>query len=312
MTDAPGDGIPFTVLGGYLGAGKTTLLNRLLHALAPQQLRIGLLINDFGAINIDAGLIETRTDEQINLTNGCVCCGLADGFDAAIEGLLASDPPFDHLIVEASGVADVFTLAQYGHAPGLRLDGILVVADAHNVRRQAADKYVANTVRRQLAAADLIVLNKLDLLQDAREREALTGWLLDLAPNAAIVPATRCDVPLALLLHTHDAHQTISPAASAQAADGAHAHADHYASWSYSGAGRCSRAAIEAFVAGLPREVLRGKGTFAGHDGDLLWQRVGSHSSLQPIDYAAGTAIAIIARELDTARLDALARSWLE
>jgi len=66
--------IAFTVLGGYLGAGKTTLLNRLLEA--SHGLRIALLINDFGAINIDAKLIETQTDQQINLTNGCVCCGL--------------------------------------------------------------------------------------------------------------------------------------------------------------------------------------------------------------------------------------------
>ena len=80
--------IGFTVIGGYLGAGKTTLLNHLL--TNNQSLRIALLINDFGAINIDADLIERQTDSQINLTNGCVCCGLSDGFDQAIEQLLAN------------------------------------------------------------------------------------------------------------------------------------------------------------------------------------------------------------------------------
>ena len=72
-----GSPVRFTVLGGYLGAGKTTLLNRLLSD--NQGVRIALLINDFGAINIDAELIDTQTDQQINLTNGCVCCGLSDG-----------------------------------------------------------------------------------------------------------------------------------------------------------------------------------------------------------------------------------------
>ena len=111
MTDSPA--IAFTVLGGYLGAGKTTLLNRLLNA--SHGLRIALLINDFGAINIDSELIETQTDQQINLTNGCVCCGLTDGFDAAIDSLMSANPRPQHIVIEASGVADVHSLAQYGN-----------------------------------------------------------------------------------------------------------------------------------------------------------------------------------------------------
>ena len=140
--------IPFTVLGGYLGAGKTTMVNHLLANARGE--RLALIINDFGAINIDAELISERTEDQINLTNGCICCGMSAGFDEALESLLSRQPPPDRIIVEASGVADVVSLAQYGHHPGLSLDGIIVLADAETVRAKARDKYVDKTVLRQL------------------------------------------------------------------------------------------------------------------------------------------------------------------
>ena len=154
--------IRFTVIGGYLGAGKTTLLNRIL--TKAKGVRYALLINDFGEINIDAKLIESQTDSQINLTNGCVCCTLVDGFHEAVDQLCHLQPPPDHIIVEASGVADVSNLAQYGYGPNLALDGVLVLADAETVQEKADDKYVSTTVRRQLTAADIIILIKIDLV----------------------------------------------------------------------------------------------------------------------------------------------------
>ena len=187
----------FTVLGGYLGAGKTTLLNRLLRD--NRGLRIALLINDFGAINIDASLIAEQTEQQINLTNGCVCCGLSDGFDAAIDQLLQTEPRPDHIVVEASGVADVSSLSQYGKTPGLKLDGVLVVADAVSVQQKAQDKYVANTVKRQLLAADLLVLNKTDLVTP-QHLERVKAWLADLTNSAPVVATTFCELPQSLLL----------------------------------------------------------------------------------------------------------------
>ena len=166
--------IPFTVIGGYLGAGKTTLLNHILSEA--NGTRFALLVNDFGEVNIDGALIASETDTQINLTNGCVCCTLVDGFFDALEQLLNLEPAPEHIVVEASGVADVANTAQYGRGPGLTLDSIIVVADAETVREKSVDKYVGTTIQRQLAAADIIVLNKVDLVED-KVLEDCCAWL---------------------------------------------------------------------------------------------------------------------------------------
>lgn len=312
--------IGFTVIGGYLGAGKTTLLNHLL--TNNESLRIALLINDFGAINIDADLIERQTDSQINLTNGCVCCGLSDGFDQAIEQLLANPTGFDHIVVEASGVADVATLAQYGQAPQLQLDGVLVVADAETVRAKASDKYVAKTVQRQLQAADLIVLNKVDLI-DANQRAELRDWLGQyVAPNR-VIPASFCKVPLELLIGARAESDDGQPAPAAS-----HQHSHDYESWQYQGAAPLTEDAVSNFLAALPPTILRGKGWFGLADKydqrQLHWQRVGERETLtsgslgrnaQPDASATGYGTQIVtislAGKTSTAELDALAEQYL-
>ncbi|RMF03443.1 MAG: GTP-binding protein, partial [Chloroflexi bacterium] len=98
MTPQP---IPLTVIGGYLGAGKTTLLNHILRH--NQGRRLAVIVNDFGKINIDAGLIESRDGETINLANGCVCCTLSGGLGVTLNNLLQRRPPPEHIIIEASG-----------------------------------------------------------------------------------------------------------------------------------------------------------------------------------------------------------------
>src|SRR4051794_19414238 len=125
--------IPLTVIGGYLGAGKTTLLNRLLHQNEGR--RFAVLVNDFGSINIDAALIASHDGETMSLTNGCICCSLANGFLTALTQLRNRAEPPEHIIVEASGVADPLKIAQYGHTPGFRLESIIVLADAETVRK---------------------------------------------------------------------------------------------------------------------------------------------------------------------------------
>jgi G3E family GTPase len=114
-------------------------------------------------VNIDVELIRRHDGETISLANGCMCCSLVNGFAQAIGQIRARADAFDHLVIEASGVADPAKIAQYGQMHQLPLDGILVVVDAEQVRTQAENKYVGDTVLRQLAQADLLVLNKTDL-----------------------------------------------------------------------------------------------------------------------------------------------------
>lgn len=188
--------LPVTVIGGYLGAGKTTLVN---HVLRSSDERIAVIVNDFGEISIDEDLITAAEGDKLTLANGCICCTLADGFAVALNTVRSAEVPPERLLIEASGVADPAQIAAYGHTPGLRLDAVVVLADAEQVRRQVNDRWVADTVRMQLAAADLLVVNKIDLLSDAADADALCDWLADIASKAAMVRVSRAAVPIEVL-----------------------------------------------------------------------------------------------------------------
>ncbi len=189
--------IPVTIVGGYLGAGKTTLVN---HVLQSSGERVAVIVNDFGEISIDEDLIVAADGDKLTLANGCICCTLADGFAAALNTVRSASVPPERLLIEASGVADPAQIAAYGHTPGLRLDAVVVLADAEQIRRQANDRWVADTVRHQLAAADLLVVNKIDLLEGAAEADDLCEWLAELSADATVVRTRRAAVPIDVLL----------------------------------------------------------------------------------------------------------------
>lgn len=189
---------PVTVIGGYLGAGKTTLVNHLLrHA---QGLRLAILVNDFGALPIDADLITSQDDNVISIAGGCVCCSFGSDLMAALMELPARTPPPEHVLIETSGVALPGVVARSVKLLGdYALDGVVVLADAETVRQRAADRYMGDTIDRQLAEADLIVLNKSDLVAPAALDEAYV-WLGSKAPRARVVTAVHAQVPAGVLL----------------------------------------------------------------------------------------------------------------
>ncbi|MDI9332535.1 MAG: GTP-binding protein [Alphaproteobacteria bacterium] len=189
--------LPLTVIGGFLGSGKTTLVNHWLRHADGQ--RLAVLVNDFGALNIDAALIHSNAGNTIELTNGCVCCQIGDDLSMALIGVLESAELFDAVVVEASGVSDPWRIAQLGRAdPGLFLDGVIVTANADSLLAHSQDPLLSDTLARQLRAASLIILNHCDLaapttISQVRDFIALT------AGHTSVFEASHATVPLPML-----------------------------------------------------------------------------------------------------------------
>ncbi|MGI9410057.1 MAG: CobW family GTP-binding protein [Hyphomicrobiaceae bacterium] len=184
--------IPVTIVGGYLGAGKTTLINRILRQ--NEVGRLAILVNDFGAINIDADLIEAHNGETMKLTNGCVCCSIAGDLGGALASAATLSPRPDRIVIEASGVADPGRIANFARGRAeLGIDGIIVLADVETVQTRCSDRFVGSTVRRQLTAADLIVMTKTDIVTDVT-LAAVRSWLCETCEGKPVVCSQECEV----------------------------------------------------------------------------------------------------------------------
>jgi G3E family GTPase len=188
---------PFTVIGGFLGAGKTTLINHLLGQA--QGVRYAVLVNDFGDLAIDEALIRSHDGQTIALANGCICCTIGNDLVETIMTLMDGKDRPEHLIVEASGVADPRPIAELGSLdPNLTRDLTVVVVDAGQVREQWEDLLLRDTLERQLKAADLLVLNHVSGI-DAQSLRALDRWLDEHAHGTAILKSQDGSIAPALL-----------------------------------------------------------------------------------------------------------------
>ena len=190
--------IPVTLIGGYLGAGKTTLVNSLLRNAAGR--RLAVLVNEFGPLPIDADLIEARDDNLISISGGCICCSFGSDLVSALIDIRGRGQPIDHLLIETSGVALPGSIVQsLALVPGLAIDGVIVLADAETIEERARDRYMSNTVLGQLAVADIIVLNKIDLVS-APSAAATLGWLARIVPDARVLPARNASIPSQVIM----------------------------------------------------------------------------------------------------------------
>jgi len=150
--------LPVTVIGGYLGAGKTTLVNSLLRQA--QGRRLAVLVNDFGELSIDADLIEGGDQDMLQLAGGCVCCTIGSDLVATLGELRERFSDIDHVLLEASGVALPGSVAAtIGLFSGLRRAAVVVLVSGERLPGLLADSYLADTIERQVAAADLLLVS---------------------------------------------------------------------------------------------------------------------------------------------------------
>ncbi|WP_050930692.1 CobW family GTP-binding protein [Aestuariivita boseongensis] len=158
--------LPVTIVSGYLGAGKTTLINRLL--AEDHGLSLMVIVNDFGSINIDADLLDSAEGDTIALINGCVCCTMGDDLHRALDQALDRSPRPDHLIIEASGIADPASIANAVISePELAYGGIVTLVDGANLTMQLTDAEIGPQVTQQISTADMVLVTKSDAIPGA-------------------------------------------------------------------------------------------------------------------------------------------------
>jgi G3E family GTPase len=191
--------IPVTVLTGFLGAGKTTLLNRILTENHGR--KYAVVINEFGELGVDNDLVVDADEEVFEMNNGCICCTVRGDLIRIIGALMKRAKKFDGIIVETTGLANPAPVAQTffvdeGVKAKTRLDAIITVVDAKNLPARLVDSAEAAA---QVAFADVVVLNKLDLVT-ADEVEAVQARVRAINPLARIIRATRSDVPVTEIL----------------------------------------------------------------------------------------------------------------
>lgn len=266
--------LPLTVISGYLGAGKTTLINRLL--AEDHGLKLMVMVNDFGAINIDEALIESQGDDTIALTNGCVCCTMgADLFMALGDVLDRPDRP-DHLIIEASGIADPAAIANAAIAePELSYGGIITLIDALNISDLLNDDLIAPQVIQQIKVADLSLLTKTD-----EPDGELTRRLSEIGARNITVAS---DIPLAPLLFDIlplPQGRTVAPHPA-------------YASWQHDSDTIVDRREMGEKLANRPQGLYRLKGFVQTTDGSYEIHVVGQHVKATRTDASRTTLVAL-------------------
>jgi G3E family GTPase len=278
--------LPLTVISGYLGAGKTTLINRLL--AEDHGLKLMVMVNDFGAINIDAALIAEAGEDTMTLTNGCVCCTMGADLFMAIGDVLDRSQRPDHLVIEASGIADPARIAQVAQAePDLAYGGIATVVDGQSYDVLARDGQIGAQVAGQVSAADLVLISKL-----AKPDAALA---LRLQSRALVVDLAQVDAVAPIIFGV--AERAVPNVSLAQHAA--------YVGWSDASDVRLEYPALMTKLDARPKALFRFKG-FVSHDASSAWEVhcVGPSVNVKPIKSAQATQVVGIGLKAETSEAE--------
>lgn len=287
--------IPLSVIGGFLGAGKTTLLNRLLQGASG--IRFAVIVNDFGDLAIDGDLVADHGGDTITFANGCLCCTMGDSLLSTLNDLARRDDPPDHIVVEASGVADPRQIADVAVLhPGLVRDLVLVLVDADTICERARDSRLKETVIHQAEAADMIVLNKCDLASEQHIADA-RAWAAEQAPRAALLETAHARIAIERLLTLDSGHGIGNGPLRAPAVahiGHAHDHANQFSSAVVILEAPLDLAALRGVLNDLPPSILRAKGFVSSREDPSrlhLVQLSGRRLRIEPWPVAARAGV---------------------
>ena len=265
--ELPSQGMPVTIITGFLGSGKTTLLN---HILSNNHgLKIAVLVNEFGDINIDSQLLVSIDEDKIELTNGCICCTIDNNLLEAVYKILQKYKPgekdsIDYMVIETTGVADPLPIVLQFLGTDLRdltrLDAILTVVDAETF---TPEQYNSEAAKSQLLYSDIILINKIDLVSTAHVN-SLESYIYSIKDYAKVLRSQFGVVPLPLILDVNFSQLGSSPqalAAPKKATETSHLNADGFTSVSFKSDRPFSLKKFQQFLDHqLPSTVFRAKG----------------------------------------------------
>ena len=298
-------GLPVSIITGFLGSGKTTLLNQILHNKLDQ--KVAVLVNEFGDINIDAQLLVSYEDDMVELSNGCICCTINDGLIQAVKRILARKEKVDRLIIETKGVADplpiILTFVGSDFRYFTRLDAVITVIDAETFTPEHFDSEIAF---KQISYGDILLLNKTDLA-NKQQITALETYITSIKKNPRIIPTQYAQVSLPLILDV-GLTNTDSFLEPEYRHNSHHLKTDGFISMSFQSDKPFDVYKFHKFLSeGLPLEVFRAKGIvwFAGSELRHIFQLCGQRNDIksEPWSNSPANQLVFIGRHLDADKL---------